>query len=427
MQFMQAKKYIEAIPRFSPKPSLERIRALWKGLGQPQEKVPVVHVAGTNGKGSTSVMIASILQAAGYKTGLYISPAVLDFRERIQINSKYIPKQDLADLTEKIIPLSRTIGDVNESEFLTAMAFSWFAWKKCDIAVIEVGLGGKWDATNGITTTEVSVITSIGLDHTAILGDTLTAIAEEKCGILKPGRPVVTSPGQAAEAFTVIKNNAKNKKCKLIQIGIDQIQITKMDLKGTNFNLKGQSFYVGLAGRHQVINSCTAISVCHILQNKGWNKITEKAIQLGLEQVHFPARMEVLSMEPIILLDGAHNPQGAKVITKALELLPPKTPVMGVIGVLADKDSSQFLKIISPYLKEILCVTPNNRRALSAEKLAQRAEKERIPAQKADTIEEAWLFSKNWARQKGGAVIWCGSFYLAADVYQYLKTIKGES
>ena len=418
MEYAQAKAEIERLPRFSQGgPSLARIGKLLDRLGHPEEQLTVIHIAGTNGKGSTAMMIAQTLWQAGYAAGLYLSPGILDFRERMQIGGKMIPEQAVAWWTEKLLPLAAEVGDINESEFLTAMAYAYFAQQGCTFVVAEAGLGGRWDATNVIRHPAVSVITAIGLDHTAVLGDTLTVIAGEKSGIIKAGCPVVTCPHQGPEALVVLKQAADEQGSLFAQIPKEAIRIGQPTWQGTDFWIAGEPFHVGMAGRHQVDNAATALTACRVLRQQGWDRLTEATIQAGLLKAKQPARLEVLSKEPLVVLDGAHNPQGGRALADALTELTDGQPLMAVVGVMADKDSSRLLEFLAPELKKVLCVTLDTPRSLPAAELKKRAQAAGIPAEIADSIPAAWDKSCRWAKENHGGVIWCGSLHLAAQLH----------
>ena len=418
MEYVQARAEIEHLSRFSQGgPSLARIGKLLDRLGHPEEKLTVIHIAGTNGKGSTAMMIAQTLWQVGYAAGLYLSPGILDFRERMQIGGQMISEQAVAWWTEKLLPLAAEVRDVNESEFLTAMAYGYFAQQGCTFVVAEAGLGGRWDATNVIRHPAVSVITAIGLDHTAVLGDTLAAIAGEKSGIIKAGCPVVTCPQQAPEALEALKQAAAEQGSLFAQIPKEAIRIGQPTWQGTDFWIEGEPFHVGMAGRHQVDNAATALTACRILRQQGWDKLTEEIIQTGLQKAKQPARLEVLSQEPLVVLDGAHNPQGGRALAAALAELAGGQPLMAVVGVMADKDSGRLLEFLAPDLQRVLCVTLDTPRSLPAAELKKRAQATGLAAEIADSIPVAWDKSYRWAVENYGGVIWCGSLHLAAQLH----------
>lgn len=420
MDYQEALDYIHSHRRFRANPGLERMRALLALLGNPQEQLSCVHIAGTNGKGSTVAMIASVLRAAGYKTGAYISPYVLEYRERIQVNGEMIPQNALVRLIERMRPLVDQAGELTEFELNTALAFCWFAEQGCDIVVLETGLGGRLDATNVIQHPLLCVITSIGLDHTEILGDTLTQIAAEKCGICKPGVRTVVSARQNAEAFEAIRRSVVEQNgAVLVSVSDFELEQTlasaKMDFSGSEISLNGLKLHLPLVGEHQILNVWTAFTALHELSQKGFPKAAQaSALRNGLESVRFPVRIETVCADPLTILDGAHNPQGAQTLAHALEMLG-EIPITGVMGVLADKDSAGVLDALAPRFRRLLCVTPDNPRTLDAHDLAVRADALGLQASVAHTLEEGLALAQAVAKSERGAVVVCGSLYLAAQ------------
>ncbi len=413
MTYSQTLAYIHSFQKFSGQPGLERMRRLMELLGNPQKQLNCVHVAGTNGKGSTCNMLARIAMAAGKKhVGLYTSPFVLDFRERIQLDRQMISKDELVQLVQHVRPFAEQVEDLTEFELITAMAFYWFAAQNCELVVLETGLGGRFDATNVIEKPLLSVITAIGLDHTAILGDTIQQIAFEKCGIIKSGVPVLTCPGQDTDAVAVILEQAAYKGSKVVQ-PTGNVEILQMGLSGTFIQYEGRELHIGLLGRHQVDNALTALTAARLIGIEDQNAWAEGV------RIRFPARMELISQTPLTILDGAHNPQGAQVLAQALELLEGR-PVTGVMGILADKDSEGVLEALAPKLTRLICVTPSNRRALRAHKLAQRADALGLSASAAHGLAEALELAQAVAASEGGAVVICGSLYLAAEARELL-------
>ncbi len=425
MDYQEALAYIHSHRRFGAKPGLERMRALLTLLGNPQEQLSCVHIAGTNGKGSTVAMIASVLRAAGYKTGMYISPYVLEYRERIQVNGEMIPQDALVRLVERIQPFAEQAGELTEFELNTALAFCWFAEQGCGIVVLETGLGGRFDATNVIQHPLLCVITSIGLDHTEILGDTLAQIAAEKCGICKPGVRTVVSARQAPEAFEIIRQHVVGRNG-AVMVSVSDVELeqtlatAQMRISGSEISLNGLKLHLPLAGEHQILNAWTAFTALHELSKKGFPKAAQaSALRSGLESVRFPVRIETVCTDPLTILDGAHNPQGAQTLARALEMLG-ETPVTGVMGVLSDKDSAGALDALAPRFRRLICVTPDNPRALDAHDLAARADALGLQSSAAHTLEEGLALAQAVAKSERGAVVVCGSLYLAAQARKLL-------
>ncbi|MEG1206876.1 MAG: folylpolyglutamate synthase/dihydrofolate synthase family protein [Angelakisella sp.] len=378
MTYTAALEYIHALHRFGRKPELTRVNMLLEKLGNPQKSLRFIHVAGTNGKGSTSVMLASILRKAGYRTGLYTSPYVVDFRERIVLDGEMIAQDELAALTaevaEKAAEVEAEYEAPREFEFITALAFLYYSRKPCDIVVLEVGLGGQFDATNVIDPPLVTVITPIGLDHTDLLGDTLGKIAGEKCGIIKAGSVVVTSPNQASEAMDVIIHSCRCLGCPLVVPQLPQMQIDKTGLDGTEFIYHGYPFTISMVGQHQIRNAMTAIDAALTLTSLGLT-ITLHQIAEGLQTAYIPGRLEVFHGKPMVLLDGAHNLHGILALRESIFAMGSRTAesLVAVMGMLADKNCIEALDIIAPFLREIIVTQPDSPRALPAAELAELA------------------------------------------------------
>lgn len=357
---------------------LERIRELLERLGRPQDRLKFVHVAGTNGKGSTCAFLASVLQAAGYRTGLFTSPYLITFEERIRVNGENITLDELTEVTLAVREQAEAMADhPTEFELMTAVALEHFARSGCDIVVLEVGLGGRLDSTNVIEAPEVSVIARIGLDHTKLLGTTLAAIAGEKAGIVKPGAPVVSWP-QEPEALAVIEQAAAGCGSALTMPDLAQLIVEPVDWNAPGgpsrpFNYKGRSLRTRLLGSYQSANAALAIEAVEALCTHGWS-ISDEAVTTGIANTAWPGRFEVVDAgegRPTIVVDGGHNPQGARALVDSLEdVFPGQKPVF-IIGVLEDKDYPTMLETILPYGSGFVCTTPDNPRALSADKLAR--------------------------------------------------------
>lgn len=422
MTYEEAVQKIDSLLVFGSKPGLERVSELIQRIGSPDKKLKFVHVAGTNGKGSTCSFIASALTASGYKTGLFISPYVLEFRERFMIDHQMIPKEKLAEITEKLFPIAEKMKSENkiitEFEFVLAIALIWFSEQHCDYVVLETGLGGRFDATNIIEKPLVSVITSISLDHTKILGDTVAKIAFEKCGIIKPHSITVAYADQPAEAMEVIRNSAAQKNNQLLLADTKNIKILNSDINGTEFLFENVTLKIRLIGEHQIKNACTALYTLKALKNLGVS-IPDSAIQKGFAEVSFPARLELLKKEPIVFLDGAHNPGGAAALSAAIRKYLPQKRKIAITGMLADKDIESALKELLPLFDKVLLLSPPNPRAMSTQDLAQIAEKycpDITPFEDyAEAYEEA-LRSACEENPQDTAIIIFGSLYLAGEI-----------
>ncbi|HIW76770.1 MULTISPECIES: bifunctional folylpolyglutamate synthase/dihydrofolate synthase [unclassified Gordonibacter] len=357
---------------------LERIRELLERLGRPQDRLKFVHVAGTNGKGSTCAFLASVLQAAGHRTGLFTSPYLITFEERIRVNGENITLDELTEVTLAVREQAEAMADhPTEFELMTAVALEHFARSGCDIVVLEVGLGGRLDSTNVIEAPEVSVIARIGLDHTKLLGTTLAAIAGEKAGIVKPDAPVVSWP-QEPEALAVIEQAAAACGSTLTMPDPAQLIVEPVDWNAPGgpsrpFNYKGRHLRTRLLGSYQPANAALALEAVEALRTRGWN-ISDEAITTGIANTAWPGRFEVVDAgegRPTIVVDGGHNPQGARALVDSLEdVFPGQKPVF-IIGVLEDKDYPTMLETILPHGSDFVCTTPDNPRALTADKLAR--------------------------------------------------------
>ena len=358
--------------------NLERMRVFAEALGNPHQGYPTIHIAGTKGKGSVAVFCSVALQAGGYKVGLYTSPPLHGFTERIQINGQPISKDSLVTLVEEIKPIVEDIPDLTSFELKTALAFWYFSKQDVDIAVIEVGLGGRLDSTN-IITPLVSVITSLSLEHTFILGDTIAKIAAEKGGIIKPGVPVVSAP-QKEVAQEVLQGIAREQGSPLTQIGDDiRFRAENHSLEGQSFTLwrdskEGESleFRIGLLGAHQVENASAAYAALDIVRHRGI-KLTDADIQKGFAKTTWPGRFEVFQQQPPIIFDVAHNPRSAQVLWETVDTYFPGKSIALVFGAMADKDIPGMFKEILPHVVTMIAVQPDHPRAASLEKLKELA------------------------------------------------------
>lgn len=430
MTYQEATDKIDSRLLFGIKAGLRNITALMHELGDPQDTLQFVHVAGTNGKGTTCTLTASVLRESGYKVGLYISPYVLEFRERFQINGEMIPKEELAEEVGRIWPIIEKMDArdeyVTEFELITALAFDWFARKKCDIVVLEVGLGGITDATNIIKTPAAAAIASISFDHTAILGDTLEKIAGEKAGIIKPGGQVALYPEQEPEVTEQIKAVCREKGAGLFIPDMGKIQVEGAGISGTDFTVEGLRgtqgaplrLHTPFLGAHQVKNAATVLEIIRILRAQGFS-IPDEALAEGFRKAFIPARMEVISQAPLCLLDGGHNPGCARALRGALEEFVPQRKI-GIMGIMADKDSQRYLEAVGPLLDKMVTVTPNWGRALPAGELAEKARAFCPRVYAAETCGEA-IAAAMKDMTKDDALIVCGSFYLASEIRGPLK------
>lgn len=421
MTTQQAIEALHALPRMGQgAPSLARMQNLCDHLGNPEKELQCIHIAGTNGKGSLAAMTSSILTAAGYKTGLTISPYVVDFRERFQIDGEMIPPRTLANLTEKVLDAIDAIeaeGGEKPVEFeaVTALAFLWFAREKCDLVVLETGLGGRCDATNVVPHKLVAAITKIGYDHMEVLGDTLDKIAAEKAGIIKEGTVVVNYPDQPAEAMGPILTAAAEAHTSIITPDKDDLTLLRGKRLENRIDYGGYRAALGLPGTHQANHAAMAVEIALALWREFGYDISDDAILQGLADARMPARIEVLRRHPLLLLDGCHNPDGAKMLAATLTRADFEENLVGVLGVLADKDYKNMLSDLAPCFAKIYTVTPNCPRALSAEELQKEA-RFHTDAEAADSVADAIRKAVDYADENNLAgVVVCGSLYLAAE------------
>ncbi len=411
MNYTECLNYIHSLMRFGSRPGLDRISDLLHRLGDPQEKLNIIHVAGTNGKGSTCTFLSNILRASGKKTGLYISPFVTAFNERIQINGQPISDKDLAVYTEKVKAVVDISFDdscpITEFEFITAVAFLYFLEQGCDAVVLEVGLGGRLDATNTISKPKVSVIARIALDHTSILGNTEEKIAFEKCGIIKKGCPVVTTADNSEGALNVIRNTAKERGCELEISNRNDAVILSADIFGSHILWQGQDYCISLPGQHQISNALNAVTAVKI----AFPKITVQEIKQGLSTTVFPARCEVVSKQPLVILDGSHNPNGTGALAELLD----KTGVTNataIVGFMADKDVSDALNLLKGKFRRMIAVkVQSNPRTMTAEELKTVCQSICDDVVVANNYEEAINIAKT-----DDQIVVFGSLYLAGDI-----------
>ncbi len=423
MTYETALEKIHSLLTFGSRPGLERMRELLKRLGDPQDKLKYIHVAGTNGKGSVCAVLSSVLVAAGYRTGLFISPYITDFRERIQINNQMISKKTLTEAVEATFPVLEQLREegviITEFEYVNALQFYIHAREHCDVVVLETGMGGLLDCTNVIRPPLCAVITVIGLDHTAVLGDTIEKIAAQKCGIIKSGSAVVTSP-QEAEAMAVIEKTAREKNVPLIRGSDLPLQVLQTDLEGSRFELNGREYRLRLAGRHQVENASAALSALFYLRNKGDLSFTDDAVSEGLEKAVNPARLELLGKRPPVLLDGAHNPNGIAALERAVEDFLPKAPITCVMGMLADKDVDSSIALLRGLFRRVYTVPIDNPRALDPQALAEKFRRVYDDVTAFDSPQAAFDKALDTAARENGAVLICGSLYLAGEIRPYI-------
>lgn len=376
MNYQEALDYIHGTYKFGSKLGLENVSHLLKLMGNPHQQLKYIHVAGTNGKGSTSSYLNSILLAAGYKVGLYTSPFLEVFTERIRVNNENIPESNMAEVTafvkEKVDEmLAAEMQHPTEFEITTAIAFEHYRREKVDVVVLEVGMGGRLDSTNVIDTPLASVITPIDMDHVEYLGDTLAKVAAEKGGIIKKNGLCIMHP-QEPEAEAVLMKLCSDLNCTPFIAPISEIRILKSDMEGTTFGVGGEIYDITLLGEHQTRNATVALTTALTLREEGLLQISDEAIHKGLKSAKWAGRMEMLSLNPMVMIDGAHNLHGAKGLSNSLKKLFEGKRIVGVMGILADKDVDGVIEEMMPFIDTIVCTAPDNPRKLSAKKLAEK-------------------------------------------------------
>lgn len=420
----QAIDYIHTFGWEQHAPGLSRMRQLLAALGQPQSSLRFIHVAGTNGKGSTCAMLASILQQAGYCVGLHTSPHLVHFEERIQVNGEMIPGETLAALVEQVRPAADAMAEhPTEFELITALAMLYFQARGCDIVVLETGLGGELDATNVIDTPELAVLTAMGLDHASLLGHTLSEVASAKAGIIKSGGTVVSYGGCDA-ADDVFRRTCQEKNASLTTADFRRIHQPVGKLTGTHFTCAPYGeLFLPLLGDYQTKNALLAITAVEALREQGW-RISDDALRAGLAATRWPGRLELLRpCDPAVLLDGAHNPHGMRATVASLQKLLPGQKVVLVLGIMADKDVAAMLDLLCPITREVFTLTPDSPRAMTAQDLAVQVQQRGIPAHPCSAPADA-LRRAAASAGTGGTVCVLGSLYLAGEVLETLAEME---
>ncbi|HCK66650.1 MAG TPA: bifunctional folylpolyglutamate synthase/dihydrofolate synthase [Anaerolineae bacterium] len=427
-QYNQALDYLYSFVDYSLKHSselakadfhLDRMFALMESMGNPQKKYPIIHVAGTKGKGSVSALCASALKAAGYKTGLYTSPHLLDFVERIQIDGEPISHKQLVELVDEIKPHVAKIEKLTTFEITTALAFLAFAKYNVTAAVFEVGLGGRLDATN-IVTPNVSVITSLSYDHTAVLGNTLTLIAGEKAGIIKKNIPVVSSP-QKDEALEVILRVVKSLDSEFTLVGKDvKFEFVESSLSGQRLQVEGLKLDIPLLGKHQIENAVTAYTAL----KKSGIKISDEQIQDGFANVKWRARFEIARLNPTVIFDSAHNEDSFVRLSQTLEEHFPNQKVYLIFGASEDKNILNMFAALKPKIEKIIATKADHPRALEAERILELAEQAEIKSEAVTPVKEALKRALELSSKDGSIVLSAGSMFVTAEVMREWKFLN---
>lgn len=429
MRYEEAMKYITEVGNFGSNYGLERTHKLLEYLGNPEKDLKLIHIAGTNGKGSTTSMITEILMGAGYKVGMYTSPFIEEFEERIQINRRNIPKETLANLIDEVkVAVERVIEEgynhPTEFEIITVLMLLYFKKEKIDFGVIEVGLGGRLDSTNVIIPI-LQVITSISFDHTNLLGNTLEEIAGEKAGIIKKNIPTVIYP-QEEEALKVIKNKCAAMESDLYTADKDNMKFVKVVNEDKPYQLlkykEEFNIFLPLLGEHQILNLSVAMKVIEVLNNRKIVNITTESIIKSIKNVTWKGRLEVLSNNPYVVIDGAHNIQGIKTLSRNIKKYFKYENLHLILGILADKDVEEMIKIITPIAKQVYAVTPNSIRAELADDLKNEIVKYNANCRAFDEYEEAYLEALKNAKEND-IILTSGSLYMIGDMRKIINKL----
>jgi len=408
---------------------LEPMRALMELLGDPHQSLICLHVAGTNGKGSVCAMLASIMRQQGYVTGLYTSPHLIKFNERIQVNGDMIQDAALQDLIVEVEQAAaklseRGMRDVTFFEFTTALAFLHFKKSGVQIAVIETGMGGRLDATN-IITPALSIITSIGLDHTAYLGDTIEQIAGEKAGIIKAGRPVIIGSLPETATQIMVRRAGELRSPVLIAENAVNVSVKAMSLEGQSIQIASDEADYGiihtrLLGKHQAVNAAVVVAAAECLNRLVRVPVSSQAVKAGLAQAEWQARSQVLSLNPPVILDGGHNPEAASVLAVWIKKVGGKRPLGLVVGFLADKDPAAFIQAFGQLVRKVWIVPIHSDRAMPVDEIKRRI-RTPVTVEYAANVHEAKDAASAWAVNEGGMVLITGSLYLAGEVLSEQK------
>ena len=422
MNYEESLEYIHSINWCFCKPGLERIGELCKKLGYPERELKFVHIAGTNGKGSTASMLESVLRAAGYKTGLYTSPYIKVFNERMKINGENISNAELAEITSDIRPIADSMIDKpTEFELITAVAFEYFRRNKCDIVLLEAGMGGRLDSTNIIENSLLSVITGIALDHTAFLGDTVEKIAAEKAGIIKNGCPVLFG-GTDDSADKIIRAHAAELGSEYSRVDYSKLYVREMTLDRTQFDFgEHTDMHISLLGEYQPRNAAIVLSASDILRREGFC-ISEDAIRIGLGTARWQARFEIICRDPLVIFDGAHNVEGITAAVSSIKRYFGNEKVYVLTGVLKDKDYRTMASDVAKVASRAFTITPENSRALSSREYARVLCENGVSSEAFDSVEDALWCAVNAARESNTALVCLGSLYTYSSIIGHFDT-----
>ena len=414
-------KYLEQLRLVGSRFGTDCEKELLSLLGNPQDKLRFIHVAGTNGKGSFCSMMSSVLQKQGYKVGLYTSPYIVVFNDRIRVNGLPIAEDDINDLFLRVRQKADTMKTPPSSfDFITAAAFLWFYETKCDIVVLEVGLGGRYDSTNVIKNSLLSVITGIAFDHTEILGDKIEKIAWEKAGIIKENCPALYG-GNDEKALAVIEKECEEKHSELTVKNPDLLKILSTTLDGTEFEFDGKEYFIRLLGLYQPANAATVLAAIDVLRKHGF-EISETAVKDGLSSAVWQARFEKIADEPVVLYDGGHNPQGVRAAVESVRAYFGDKKINLLVGILADKAHGEMAEELAKIADRVICIAPPSPRALPAEALAEEFCEAGANARAANSIKEGVKIALSYKKP----VLVIGSLYSYNDVSESVRnTLKG--
>ena len=430
MLYEEARVYLEHVSKYGSVLGLESIRHLMEEIGNPQNELQVIHIAGTNGKGSILAYVSTVLQCAGWKVGRYISPTVMEYLERFQIDGEYMPKEVLLPIVEEVKWAAEQMQMKGMPyptvfEIETAIAFVYFARENCDYVVLETGLGGRLDATNIVKNTKVCVFASISMDHMAVLGNTLAEITEEKAGILKTESVAVSYP-QTEEVRKILQQKADEKNIPLWFADKEQVVVQKEELGSQNFSYKEfPDVEIQLTGRNQIENAITALEVIRALRNQNVS-IPDEAIYQGMRRTVWPGRFQVLEASPLVIVDGAHNEDATRRLAENIQTYLQGRPIIGVMGVFKDKAYKTIIEIMQPYLEYVYTIDlPNKDRTLDRRELVRVLKAQGISAEDCESVEKALRKAKKSAKD-GQAVLVFGSLSYLGEVIRLEKEIESD-
>ena len=422
MTYNEAKEYLKAASAKGSILGLERVVELLHLMGDPQDKLKVIHVTGTNGKGSFGAMMTSVLREAGYKTGGFSSPAITDITDSYRINGNEISQEQFAELISDIAVFCEKMDEKpTEFEIMAAAAYELFKRENCDIAVIECGMGGDTDATNVISEPVLSVITNVQSDHCKYLGNTIAEIAEHKAGIIKPGCPVFFG-GDDAEAFDVVSKKVREVGVPFRFMDYSEVSRVRFSLEGMEFYFKEKLYKVPLLGVYQLNNALHVLFCTEMLIKKGYN-IDYGDIRRGLAQTEWHGRFEVLRKEPYVIFDGAHNPEGIRFAAESIERYFGRKKVAMLIGVMADKDYRLYSEILGCYAEKVFTVRPDNPRALDSATLAGVFAEKKINVKSFEVLEDGVKAAYDFAKSRNIPLIALGSLYMYREFNEVLKKL----